>query len=137
VTTKAQRAVLDVLDAAGRFLSAQDIHARLRQDGSTVGLTSVYRALQSLADEGAIDVLRTGHGETTFRRCDSDAHHHHLVCRVCGATIEVETPGLERWLSGLGRAHSFTVEGHTLEIVGTCARCHSAGGDKPRRKVRA
>lgn len=130
MTTKAQRAVLAVLDTAGRFLSAQDIHARLRQDGSTVGLTSVYRALQSLADVGAVDVLRTRHGETTFRRCDSDAHHHHLVCRICGATVEVEAPGLERWLSGVGRAHSFAVEGHTLDVVGTCARCTSADGEE-------
>jgi Fur family transcriptional regulator, ferric uptake regulator len=123
VTTKAQRAVLGVLGTAGRFLSAQDIHVRLRQDGSTVGLTSVYRALQSLADEGSLDVLRSGSGETTFRRCDSDVHHHHLVCRVCGATVEVEAPGLERWLSGLGRAHSFIVDSHTLEVVGICERC--------------
>ncbi|HET6817289.1 MAG TPA: transcriptional repressor [Mycobacteriales bacterium] len=131
MTTKAQRAVLEVLDTAGRFLSAQDIHARLRHDGSTVGLTSVYRALQSLTDEGSVDVLRTGNGETTFRRCDSDAHHHHLVCRRCGATVEVEAPGLERWLSGLGRAHSFVVEGHTLEVVGLCARCTSADAGTP------
>lgn len=125
MTTKAQRAVLGVLDATGRFHSAQDIHAVLRREGSTVGLTSVYRALQSLADEGSLDVLRTGNGETTFRRCDSTAHHHHLVCRECGATVEVEAPGLERWLAGVGHAHSFVVEGHTLEVVGVCRRCTS------------
>lgn len=128
MTTKAQRAVLEVLDKAGRFLSAQDIHASLRAGGSSVGLTSVYRALQSLADDGSLDVLRTGHGETTFRLCDSASHHHHLVCRSCGATVEVEAPGLERWLSGLGRAHSFVVEGHTLEVVGICPRCTTGDG---------
>ena len=131
MTTKAQRAVLAVLDSAGRFMSAQDIHVRLRQDGSTVGLTSVYRALQFLADAGSLDVLRTGSGETTFRRCDSDEHHHHLVCRICGATVEVEAPGLERWLAGVGRAHEFAVEGHTLEVVGVCRRCTSADGRTP------
>ena len=123
MTTKAQRAVLGVLESAGRFLSAQDIHAHLRQAGSTVGLTSVYRAVQMLADEGSLDVLRSRNGETTFRRCDSDTHHHHLVCRGCGATVEVEAPGLERWLAGLGQAHSFVVEGHTLEVLGVCDRC--------------
>jgi Fur family transcriptional regulator, ferric uptake regulator len=131
VTTKAQHAVLTVLGTAGRFVSAQDIHARLRHDGSTVGLTSVYRALQSLTDEGAVDVLRTRSGETTFRRCDSDEHHHHLVCRICGATVEIETPGLERWLTGLGRTHAFVIEGHTLEVVGICPRCTT--GDSSER----
>ena len=129
MTTKAQRAVLEVLDHAGRFLSAQDIHAQLRSSGSSVGLTSVYRALQSLADDGSLDVLRSGHGEATFRLCDSDGHHHHLVCRLCGATVEIEAPGLERWLTGLGRAHSFVVEGHTLEVAGICLRCTSETGE--------
>ena len=131
MTTKAQRAVLSVLDTSARFLSAQDIYGTLRQGGSTVGLTSVYRALQSLADSGALDVLRTGNGETTFRRCDSAAHHHHLVCRRCGATVEVEAPGLERWLAVLGREHAFAVETHTLEVVGVCRRCTSDGADPP------
>ena len=130
MTTKAQRAVLSVLDRSSRFLSAQDIHATLRQGGSTVGLTSVYRALQSLADSGALDVLRTGNGETTFRRCDSAAHHHHLVCRVCGATVEVEAPGLERWLAGLRREHAFAVETHTLEVVGVCRGCTSDSAER-------
>jgi Fur family ferric uptake transcriptional regulator len=131
VTTKAQRAVLSVLDTSSRFLSAQEIPVMLRQGGSTVGLTSVYRALQSLADDGNLDVLRSGNGETTFRRCNSDAHHHHLVCRICGSTIEVEAPGLERWLAGLGREHSFSVETHTLEVVGVCRRCTT--GDSAQR----
>ena len=132
MTTKAQRAVLSVLDTSSRFLSAQDIHASLRQTGSTVGLTSVYRALQSLADDGALDVLRTGNGETTFRRCDTDAHHHHFVCRVCGATVEVEAPGLERWLAGTAREHEFAVEKHTLEVVGVCRSCTSDdAGERP------
>jgi Fur family ferric uptake transcriptional regulator len=132
VTTKAQQAVLSVLDRSSRFLSAQDIHAALRQRGSTVGLTSVYRALQSLADDGGLDMLRSGTGETTFRRCDTAAHHHHLVCRTCGATVEIEAPGLERWLAGLGREHEFAVETHTLEVVGVCRTCTTAGGrDRP------
>jgi len=126
VTTKAQRAVLAVLDGATTFLSAQDIHAQLRAGGSSVGLTSVYRALQSLTDDAAVDVLRTPQGEATFRRCDSAVHHHHLVCRVCGATVEVEAPGLERWLAGVARTHGYVVERHTLELVGICPRCTAA-----------
>jgi Fur family transcriptional regulator, ferric uptake regulator len=125
VTTKAQRAVLGVLDGVGTFLSAQEIHARLRSRGDGVGLTSVYRALQTLADDGSVDVLRTGAGESTFRRCGSRAHHHHLVCRRCGATVEVEAPGLERWLAAVARRHRFDVDSHTLEVVGLCPRCAS------------
>ena len=125
MTTKAQRAVLGVLDGSGTFLSAQDIHARLRAQGNAVGLTSVYRALQALADDGSVDVFRTAAGESTFRRCGSRAHHHHLVCRQCGATVEVEAPGLERWLAAVAREHRYDIDSHTLEVVGVCARCAS------------
>jgi len=123
VTTKAQRAVLDVLADTGTFLSAQDIHGRLRATGSAVGLTSVYRAVQALADDGSVDVLRREGGESTFRRCDTRSHHHHLVCRRCGATVEVEAPGLERWLAAIARTHRYDVESHLLEVVGVCPRC--------------
>jgi Fur family transcriptional regulator, ferric uptake regulator len=127
VTTRAQRAVLAVLDDAGTFLSAQDIHARLRAHGGAVGLTSVYRAVQALADDGSVDVLLTAGGESTFRRCGTRSHHHHLVCRRCGATVEVEAPGLERWLTAVARTHRYDVESHTLEVVGVCPRCTNAG----------
>jgi Fur family transcriptional regulator, ferric uptake regulator len=131
VTTKAQRAVLGVLDGAATFLSAQDIHARLRAQGSTVGLTSVYRATQALADDGSVDVLRTAGGESTFRRSDTPSHHHHLVCRRCGATVEVEAPGLERWLAAIARTYHYDVESHTLEVVGVCPRCTTEESAKP------
>lgn len=131
MTTKAQRAVLEVLDGSATFLSAQDIHARLRAEGSAVGLTSVYRALQSLADDGSVDVLRVGNSEAGYRKCDTSSHHHHLVCRRCGATVEIEAPGLERWIAGTARAHGYAVERHTLEVVGMCARCTSADAADP------
>lgn len=123
--TRAQRAVLGVLAPADTFISAQDIHARLRATGERVGLTSVYRALQSLVDDGVVDVLRSDTGEATYRSCRSDAHHHHLVCRSCGATVEVAAPQIERWVAGLASAHGFTVETHTVEVTGTCSDCGS------------
>jgi len=125
-TTKAQRAVLSALADLPSFVSAQDLHARLRQDGQTVGLTSVYRALQALSDAGLVDVVRTPSGEATYRRCDSEQHHHHLVCRTCGDAVEVATPALERWVATVARKHGYVVDGHTLEITGTCGRCAHA-----------
>ena len=126
MTTRAQRAVLDVLAGDGAFLSAQEIHGLIRDSGSSVGLTSVYRAVQSLSDEGLLDVVRTASGEATYRRCDSARHHHHLVCRECGAAVEVEAPALERWMRQVADKHGYRIDEHTLEISGTCARCSSA-----------
>lgn len=104
------------------FQSAQQIHDRLRDGGVTVGLATVYRGLQLLADSGEVDVLRTDAGEATYRYC-SDGHHHHLVCRSCGRTVEVESAEVERWAGRSAAAHGFTDVSHSLEVFGTCAEC--------------
>ena len=124
--TKAQRAVLTALADMSAFVSAQDLHAHLRQSGQAIGLTSVYRALQALNETGLVDVVRTPSGEATYRRCGSEQHHHHLVCRSCGTAVEVATPALERWVATVARTHGYVVDGHTLEITGTCGRCSRA-----------
>lgn len=121
--TKAQSAVWSALGGVTTFVSAQDLYAQLRSQGQTVGLTTVYRALQALADAGDVDVLRTATGEVTYRRCGSEQHHHHLVCRSCGRAVEVAAPALERWVATTATAHGYVIDGHTLEITGTCRRC--------------
>jgi Fur family ferric uptake transcriptional regulator len=88
-----------------------------------VGLATVYRTLQVLAGSGEVDVLRTADGEAVYRRCRSDEHHHHLVCRQCGRTVEVEGPAVEAWALSVAGEHGFTDVSHTLEVFGTCGVC--------------
>jgi Fur family ferric uptake transcriptional regulator len=121
-TTRQRRAVAAALLEVEDFRSAQEIHGLLRQRGDKVGLTTVYRALQGLADNGEVDVLRTEGGESVYRRCGAE-HHHHLVCRSCGRAVEVAGPTVETWTDRVAREHGFTDVSHTLEIVGTCATC--------------
>ena len=90
--------------------------------GDPVGLSTVYRAVQSLADDGELDSIRTDTGEALYRRC-SPQHHHHLVCRGCGLTVEVAGPAVERWADRVAGEHGFADVSHTLEIFGTCAAC--------------
>jgi Fur family ferric uptake transcriptional regulator len=104
------------------FRSAQDIHDLLRKADENVGLSTVYRTLQALAEGGEVDVLRTEDGEALYRRC-SERHHHHLVCRSCGRTVEVEGPTVERWSDAIAAEHGFRDVSHTLEIFGTCPAC--------------
>ena len=126
-TTRQRTAVAAVLDELEGFHSAQEVHARLRAGGDTVGLSTVYRAVQALADDGELDSIRTGSGEALYRRC-STQHHHHLVCRSCGRTVEVAGPAVERWADRVADEHGFAEVSHTLEIVGTCAECRAAAG---------
>jgi Fur family ferric uptake transcriptional regulator len=123
MTTARRDAVRRVLAASEGFRSAQDIFANLRADGSRIGLTTVYRALQALSDSGEVDVLRTDEGEAVYRACATEEHHHHLVCRVCGRTVEVAGPVVERWAEAIGAEHAFVDVTHTVEVFGTCPDC--------------
>ena len=120
-TGRQRDAVAAFLEGETSFRSAQSIHGELRQQGSGIGLATVYRALQGLVDDQQVDALRTDDGEVVYRRC-SGGHHHHLVCRECGRTVEVEGPAVERWATRVADEHGFRDVSHTLEIFGTCDR---------------
>lgn len=126
-STRQRAAVSALLDRLADFRSAQEIHEELRRDGEGIGLTTVYRTLQTLADSGEVDVLRTDSGEAVYRRCSSH-HHHHLVCRRCGRTVEVEGPAVESWAQRVADEHDFTELSHTMEIFGICAPCRAESG---------
>ncbi|MGB5952591.1 MAG: transcriptional repressor [Ornithinimicrobium sp.] len=118
--TRQQAAVSARLGEIDDFTSAQDLHARMRIAGDNVGLATVYRTLTALAAAGEVDVLRAGDGEAAYRMC-STGHHHHLVCRECGRTVEIEGPTVERWAERVAAEHGFGDVSHTLEIFGTCS----------------
>jgi Fur family transcriptional regulator, ferric uptake regulator len=120
--TRQRAAVEALLVDIDDFMSAQDLHARLRAQGQTVGLATVYRTLQAMATDGEVDMMRTVDGEAVYRRC-STGHHHHLVCRSCGRTVEVEGPAVESWTDRISAENGFSDVHHTLEIFGTCSVC--------------
>lgn len=120
--TRQRTAISDLLAGLSDFRSAQDIHHLLRSQGAGTGLSTVYRTLQALADAGEVDVIQTADGESVYRKC-SRVHHHHLVCRSCGHTVEVAGPAVEKWADSMADGHGFSDVSHTLEIFGTCATC--------------
>jgi len=83
----------------------------------------VYRHLALLTDEGRLDALQTADGELVYRRCHSESHHHHVVCRRCGRGAEIELPDLEHWAETTARDLGYTDVTHTVEIFGVCADC--------------
>lgn len=134
-STRQKRALAAVLDSSASFRSAQDLFTDLRARGENVGLTTVYNQLRALAEAGELDALRSPDRETLYRRCDSVNHHHHLVCRDCGRTVEVEGPEVERWAASVAHIHGFVDVTHTLEIEGTCGNCAELGPAEAQRSA--
>ena len=118
-----REAVREALDSSGGFISAQGLHQGLRDSGSPIGLATVYRALADLATVGEADSLQSPEGESLYRACASSGHHHHLICRSCGLTVEIEATEVEQWAQRTASDHGFTEAQHIVDIFGLCAAC--------------
>jgi Fur family ferric uptake transcriptional regulator len=133
--TRQRSAVADALAQVDDFRSAQQLHELLRDRGDAIGLATVYRTLQALVDGGEVDVMRTADGESVYRRCARREHHHHLICRSCGTTVEIDGPSVESWAATIGAAHGFRQIEHTMELFGTCAVCAARTDEAPHAPV--
>jgi Fur family ferric uptake transcriptional regulator len=123
--TRQRGAIIALLDTVDEFRSAQELHDELRRRGENIGLTTVYRTLQTLAAADLVDLVRTDSGESVYRRCAAPHHHHHLVCRRCGSAVEVSGREVEAWAADVAAAHGFSDVNHTIELFGTCSECRS------------
>jgi Fur family transcriptional regulator, ferric uptake regulator len=128
--TRQRAAVTAILEKTDLFRTASQIHDELRHSGEDIGLTTVYRTLQMMAAADQLDSIRTDDGEMAYRRC-STGHHHHLVCRSCGRTVEVEGPAIESWATQTAAAHGFTEVHHEVEIFGLCMWCGEPSSPRP------
>lgn len=121
--TSQRREVIGVLSRVQGFVSAQELHSFIVRDGGQISLATVYAQLKRLTSSGEIDVVMTDRGESLYRRCVVDAHHHHLACRHCGATVEVDAPELEKWAHDIGERFGYHDLRHVLELNGICPVC--------------
>jgi Fur family ferric uptake transcriptional regulator len=129
--TKSGVEIAKFLDKRKSFTSAQEIFLGLHAEGRNFGLATIYRALQSLTSTGEVDVLRRNDGEALYRKCGED-HHHHLICRECGKTIEIEGVSVEEWARTIAKRHGFSEIQHSAEIFGICPDCLAQAEPKRR-----
>ncbi|MCX6459150.1 MAG: transcriptional repressor [Actinobacteria bacterium] len=121
--TRQRRVIREWLGTSAAFVSAQQVREGIAAKGDAVGLTTVYRTLQALADAGEVDVLRTDTGEALYRKCGT-GHHHHLTCRSCELTIELAgPPSVEKWSQSTADEFGFNDVQHVIELSGTCSNC--------------
>ena len=121
--TRQRDAVASALAQIPGFVSAQTLHGQLKAQGDTLGLATVYRNLASLVDDDRADILTSPDGENLYRACTTSRHHHHLICRTCGMTVEIEADAVEQWAQSLASEHGFTGAHHVVDVFGDCAAC--------------
>jgi len=120
-------AVLRVLDGGTRFLSCREILHDLDRSStssSPPSLSTVYRTVHRMSQDGELDVIRSLEGERLYRRCATSVRHYHLFCRLCGVVEEItRLDGISDAVKSVGRTSGFEYINHTLELTGVCPRC--------------
>ena len=126
--TRQAQAVEAALVEADGFRTAHELFAEMRGRGEPIGLTTVYRHLALLAGTDRADVVQSADGEAQYRLCgsrdssDPEEHHHHIVCRQCGRSVEVAAPEVEAWADRVAAAAGYTDISHTVELFGLCPK---------------
>ncbi|OKL49313.1 Fur family transcriptional regulator [Boudabousia marimammalium] len=121
--TRQRAAIEQLLSELDEFRSAQQLHDDLRKSGNTIGLATVYRTLQQMAEAKEVDVVRGADGEALYRRCTGWEHHHHLICRECNKAVEISSKIVERWVHEVANQHDFTEVQHAADMIGLCKEC--------------
>jgi Fur family ferric uptake transcriptional regulator len=119
--TRSQDRILNLLTTLNRAVSAQDLYVELRTREQSMGLATVYRALESLKLEGVVQVRTLASGESLYSSVQRDQHH--LTCLNCGQSIPIDECPVHELENELQGSHQFKIYYHTLEFFGLCDRC--------------
>ena len=125
--TAPRRAVAELIaDRPGHFTAAELVEdAERRRLG--IGRATIFRALEVFAALGVVERLDLPSGGHAYVGCEP-AHHHHVVCAVCGKSTEIEDCGMAEVVREIGRRSGYRVDSHRLELFGTCPDCLAAAG---------
>ncbi|MEK8127315.1 Fur family transcriptional regulator [Paenibacillus filicis] len=118
-------------------LSAEDVFMLVRERFPEIGLATVYRTLELLAELHVVEKMNFGDGVARFdlRSEDHEHMHHHLVCHVCGALKEIKDDWLLELEERLQHEYGFKVTDHRLDFIGTYDSC--SRGDCKRKDSKA
>ncbi len=125
-STRQKRDLLAVLQSIDRFMSAQELHRFLTEQGSTIGIATVYQHLRRLTQTGEVETSVGDDGETRYRMCPATGHHHHMVCTACGATRDIGSDLVETWARETAARMGYSLSEHVVELRGLCPSCQGS-----------
>lgn len=106
----------------GHFTAAELLEDAKKRD-VRVGRATVFRTLDLLAARGSLERIDLPTGEHAYVACAPEEHHHHVLCRNCGKSVEVEDAGFESVVGEIARRSGYSIESHRLELFGLCPDC--------------
>jgi len=121
--TKHRSMILMILDNALNPLSAEEIFLKMKEEGSKVNLSTVYRTMEIMAENAL--VIKTAFMDDNLSRYEFNRmeHKHRLVCTGCSRMVSIDCCPVEEYAASLCSRESFELTGHRLEIYGICPEC--------------
>ena len=114
--------ILSAIENSDDHISAEEIYAQVATKYPNVNISTVYRTLELLKRLGLVTETDLGGGRVRYHSVEK-GHHHHLVCRQCGAIIDLDEALLSPLKSALRREYKFSADLRHLAIFGRCANC--------------
>jgi len=125
--TPQRHALLRVIAAHHDHLSPDEIYNIAKQEFPDIGRVTVYRTLDILSNLNLVCRVHTADGCRNYMMRRPTEHHHHIVCSVCGKSIDFTHCDLSELVKNLSDKTGFIIEGHLLEFFGKCPNCRDAG----------
>ena len=126
--TRPRQAVASLINARTGHFTSSDLLADARRRRLALGRATVFRNLELFTELGALERLDLPNGEHAYVACEPEQHHHHVVCRRCGGSVEVADGGLQAVVDEIARRTGYAIDSHRLELFGLCPLHGEASG---------
>ena len=124
--TTPRRQVAELIAARHGHFTAADLLGDASRRRLRLGRATVFRNLDLLTDLETLERLDLPNGEHAYVTCAPEQHHHHVVCRSCGRSVDVQDSGLQSVVNEIAQRSGFKIDAHRLELFGTCPECADA-----------
>ena len=114
--------ILSAIENSDNHISAEEIYAQVVAKYPNINISTVYRTLELLKGLGLVTETDLGGGRFRYHPADK-GHHHHLVCRECGAIIDLDESMLASLKDTLLREYKFIADLRHLAVFGRCVKC--------------
>ncbi|MDR1396139.1 MAG: transcriptional repressor [Desulfarculales bacterium] len=126
--TRQRLSIVGILYATRGHPTVEELHDELKKSMPGISRATVYRTVKLLKDAGLVMELHGDEGMIRIEAVSLPKHHDHLICRQCGAVMEIRSPQLEKAQSELAREWGFFPEEQSHCIYGLCSSCHTGQG---------
>lgn len=123
--TPQRRLILDIFLLEPGHVSSEELYAKVKRRDASIGQATVYRTLKLLAGCGLAEAVSFADGITRYEPHFGAEHHDHLICELCGRTIEIMDPLIETRQEELAAKFGFTLVRHKMDLYGLCPKCQT------------